>query len=536
MRTGTPAGRDRLIRRATIQDRLYLMRTERFLLLLVAGWLLGGFLPVARALSHAQTETQTQVPAPAVLALTGGTIVDVSNWGRSAADLHNAVVLIQDGKITDVGAAGIVTVPKGARVIDCTGKFIIPGLVDGLTGMSTQGQADATLYMGITTSVVRSDRVHGRADFALNPAPHLYPIDSVGTTDSYSRLIGQTDWDGRLRQNGRATELSPDESMRQLADTAHLGTRVVMIGPAVTAANTQAIIAHAHQLGLVAYGEFAATPYQVGIEAGVDALVHMGRYELGVVPDELQRPLTTDPEGTAASTAYDYAERLPPSDPHVREYARFIAAHHVALMPTFATYYERLPEHRNLWDEPAASLLDPAYMYDPPDRKTGEMIYPLSSWQRHLPAVAQRYLEQNLQKKADQSAERLWKLNQALFTAFPHYLAASGAPVTGSFNGISLQVELEMLVRLGLSAREALAAATNNFSLQFHWNELGLIAPGRRADILVLDGDPTQNIWNARRISTLILEGSVVDRAALLKQQPAMDRSSGNTGGTGHVE
>ena len=48
-----------------------------------------------------------------------------------------------------------------------------------------------------------------------------------------------------------------------------------------------------------------------------------------------------------------------------------------------------------------------------------------------------------------------------------------------------------MLVRLGLSPREALAAATNNYALQFGWNELGQIAPGRRADILVLDGDPT---------------------------------------------
>ena len=57
--------------------------------------------------------------------------------------------------------------------------------------------------------------------------------------------------------------------------------------------------------------------------------------------------------------------------------------------------------------------------------------------------------------------------------------------------GISLHTELELLVRLGLSSREALAAATNNYSLQFGWNELGQITPGRRADILVVDGDPT---------------------------------------------
>jgi len=76
---------------------------------------------------------------------------------------------------------------------------------------------------------------------------------------------------------------------------------------------------------------------------------------------------------------------------------------------------------------------------------------------------------------------------------------------------------------MGLSPREALAAATNNYSLQFGWNELGQITPGRRADILVVDGDPTQNIWNARRISTLIMDGNVIDIGRLfhLGEPPA---------------
>jgi hypothetical protein len=288
------------------------------------------------------------------------------------------------------------------------------------------------------------------------------------------------------------------------------------IGHDVTAANAQWIIAHVHQLGLITYGEFVSTPYRVGVEAGVDALVRMGRYELGLVPDELQRPLVDDPEGTAATTAYDYSERLPSTDSHVRSYGEFLASHRSALMPMFATYFQRLPSHRNLWTEPAAALFDPARMFDPPDRKTGEMVYPLPGWSHRLPAGVQRYLEEGQRKKADQSAMRLWRINQVIFTAYPHYLAASGAPISGSFTGISLHVELEMLVRLGLTPREALAAATNNYALQFNWNELGLIAPGRRADILVVDADPTLSPWNVRRISTLILDGNVIDRDALL--------------------
>ncbi len=97
----------------------------------------------------------------------------------------------------------------------------------------------------------------------------------------------------------------------------------------------------------------------------------------------------------------------------------------------------------------------------------------------------------------------MWLISETIFAEYPHYLAASGAPVDGTMPGISLHTELEMLVRLGLSSREALAAATNNYAIQFGWNELGLVAPGRRADILVVDADPTVSIWNARRISLL---------------------------------
>jgi hypothetical protein len=269
-------------------------------------------------------------------------------------------------------------------------------------------------------------------------------------------------------------------------------------------------------MGLVTYGEFVATPYRVGIEAGVDALVHMGRYELGVIPDELERPLVDDPQGSSASTAYDYSERIPPNDLHLRAYGRFLASHHAALMPTFSLYFLKLPDHRNLWEEPAAALLDPSRMLNPSDRSTGELTYPLPFWTRHLPAVGQRWMEASQQKRADQEAMRLWRINETIFSAYPHYLAGSGADAMGTMPGISLHTELEMLVRLGLSPREALAAATNNYALQFGWNELGLIAPGRRADILAVDADPTANIWNARRISTLVFEGALVDRAALL--------------------
>jgi len=493
----------------------FLMRSFRHLHLGAVALVLTA---VAAWAAQAPTALAPKLPSSVPLVLVGGTVVDVTDWGRSAKDLPDAIVIIRDGRITDVGSRMAVTIPKGAQIIDCSGKFILPGLIDGFAGMNSQGQANANLYMGVTTVVAVSDARRGMVDLAASPSPHLYLMDSIGSTDNWSLLAKHPGWALKLREVARPLELSPEETARQLVESARLGTRAVRLGHNITAANAQLIIARAHQMGLVTYGAFVATPYQVGVEAGVDALPHMGRYELGVIPDELQRPLVEDSAGPAATTAYDYAQRLSPVDLHLRGYARFLASQHAALMPTFSLYYAQLPEHRNLWLDPAAKLLDPSRINEPTDRATGEMEYPLflSALVRRLPYSTQRWMEETQRKKADQSALQLWRINETIFSAYPHYLAASGAPVRSALPGISMHIELELLVRLGQSPREALAAATNNYSLQFGWHELGLIAPGRRADILVVDGNPTVNIWNVRRISALIMDGNLIDRQKLL--------------------
>jgi hypothetical protein len=480
------------------------MRIARLFIALVCGM----------ALASVSAHPQAEPAAPLVLA--GGTVVDVADWGHSARDIPGAIVVIREGKIVEVGLPGAVPIPKGARILDCTGKFLIPGLIDGYAGMNSQAQANANLYMGVTTVVARADYQRGFIDSSAQPSPHIYPIDTIGVTDNWSLLARQPEWVSKLREGPHPAELSPQDTARQMVDTAHRGTRVLLLTPPLTAANSQWIVARAHEMGLVTYGIFVATPYRVGVEAGVDALPQMDRYVLGVIPDELQRPLIDDPDGSAANTAYDYSEHVSPTDLRLRNYAHFLAAHRAALMPSFSLYYVNLPGHRNLWKEPAAALLDPARMFHPSDPAAGDMIYPLPTWTRRLPATAQRWMEEDLQKKAALTALRFWRINQTIFADLPHYLAASGADSMGTMPGVSLHTELELLVRLGLSPREALAAATNNYALQFGWNELGLIAAGRRADILVIDGDPTANIWNARRISSIVLDGEPLDRNSLL--------------------
>ena len=254
---------------------------------------------------------------------------------------------------------------------------------------------------------------------------------------------------------------------------------------------------------MVTYGEFIATPYSDALNDGVDNLLHMSRYELGLIPSRLQEPLVRDPEGAALGPAYAYLRQLQPSDPSVAAYAKQISTAGPALMPTLSLSYLQLPNHRNLWKEPAASILDPKGLHLPSDPATGEATV------KYSPNDARR-----LTTKDD---AQFFAINRALQVGHAPNLTGTGSPAFGTMPGISMHTELELLVRLGLTPREALAAATSNYSDRFAWHELGLVEAGRRADLLILAADPTVDITNSRKIHSVILDGVILDRDALLK-------------------
>jgi hypothetical protein len=444
-------------------------------------------------------------PDGGTLALVGATVVDVSGFGRSAADLHDSVILVRGATIAAVGPRGAVALPPGAHPVDVSGKFIIPGLVDGFAGINCQGQADANLFMGVTTVVGSGDDRRGRLFLTGSPSPHIYLMDSVGATDDYALFGQEPEWAAKLKGRDVDVELDWDDTSRMMDEQARKGIRALWLGWVLTASNTSRIIAKARQLGLAAYGEFIATPYPEGVRDGASTLLHMDRYSLGLITPEMQQPLAREPVGPAANKAYDFADDIPPRDPRVSAYGRLIARSRVALMPTFSLYYDRLPGHRNLWKTPVAALLDPKRVFRPTDPATGEPNYPSAA----------------VRARREWSALQTWEQNKALAAHHPVFLAASGSPVFGSLPGISMHVEMELLVRMGLSPREALAAATSNYADTFGWRELGSVTPGRRADLVVLDRDPTADIGNTERISLVVLEGKIVNRSAMLSERAA---------------
>jgi hypothetical protein len=446
---------------------------------------------------HAQSDK-----AQPAIALVGGTLIDVSNSGHSAHDISNAVVVLRAGKIEAAGPAAGVKVPKDAKAIDYTGTYILPGLIDGFAGLNSQAQANAWLYMGVTTIVGFQDERRGMLKRDANPSPHIYPLDGAGFIDQYSLLISLPQWSSKIKKGKEFQDLSEQETKAQIEELARRGTRALWVGQDLTAAQTKFIISECHRFGLITYGEFIATPYADALMNGFDVLLHMSRYELGLIPSRLQEPLVRDPFGPSLGPAYAYLRQLDPADPSIATYAKQISASRAALMPTLSLSYLQLPDHRNLWKEPAASILDRKGLHLPSDPVTGEATAKYASDdQRHLTTDDDLHF---------------WSINRALQVAHPPNLTGTGSPAFGTMPGISMHTELELLVRLGLTPREALAAATSNYSERFGWHELGLVEVGRRADLLVLAADPRVDITNSRKIHSVILEGVILDRDVLL--------------------
>jgi len=97
-------------------------------------------------------------------------------------------------------------------------------------------------------------------------------------------------------------------------------------------------------------------------------------------------------------------------------------------------------------------------------------------------------------------------------------LAGTDAPNPGTLHGASLHREMELLVHAGLMPVEALAAATSVPAARFKLADRGRIAPGMRADLLLVKGDPTTDIRATRRIARVWKGGVPIDRASYLAE------------------
>jgi creatinine amidohydrolase len=432
------------------------------------------------------------------LVLLGGTIVDTSDFGRSEDDITDSAVVIQGGKIVAAGPRNKIEIPAGAKVLDISGKFVIPGLNDAFATQNNQAHANAYLYMGVT-SIVGLDEPGGRRGplyLGAKPGPHVYRLESVSGYDENKPPAAST---ADLRKRGR--RLSAQELRDQVDALSRTGFKVLLLHYALSPEQTKVVVQRARELGLSTIGELGFTPYSEAIRLGVQAFVHVSRYSLELAPPEMRTQVAGAPFGHPREKFYEYLAHIRSSDPSLKRYASVLGSARVGLIPTLSLEYLDLPDHENPWKEPVAAILDPKDINLPANPAIGKRDQAFENAAANFPAGL---------------SESLFGIESEYCKAGAKYVAGSGTTAFGTMPGISLHTELKLLTRIGLSPRQALAAATVNFEELLGWKNVGRVKAGYNADLLVLDGNPAKNIANAKKISILIFNGEILDRQKLL--------------------
>jgi hypothetical protein len=434
------------------------------------------------------------------LVLEGGTIIDVSKFGKSGSDIKDSIVIIKDGQIIAAGPRKAVRIPAGAMVIKVAHKYIVPGLNDAFATQNNQAQANAHLYMGVT-SIVGSDEPGGRRGrlyLEANPSPRVYKMDVVTGYDE-ERLTPPPSSIADLRTRG--TALSEAQLVKQVDALVQSGIKVLLLYYSLSPEQVRVVVRHARELNIGTIGELGFTTYYEAIEAGVNAFVHTSRYSLELAPAELRKEVAGAPFGPPRVKYYQFLAGLNANDPAVKRYGSILASGRVGLIPTISLLYLDLPDHKNPWKEPAAAILDPKDIHLPANPLTGNRDAPDQSVQNSFPAGA---------------AENELRIEEQYQHAGAKYLAGSGTDAFGTLPGISLHTELKLLTRVGLTPREAIAAATSNFGDVFGWKSVGQVKAGYNADVLVLDENPLEDIEKLKKIHMVILKGEILDRDKLL--------------------
>jgi Amidohydrolase family len=461
---------------------------------------------IAFAVLAVSATAQTVTPQHQKIAIVGATLIDVSNYGHSTNDIADSVVLIDEGKIVAVGSTTQITIPSESTRIDAHGEFLVPGLVDGFGGLRTQAFANAYLYDGVTTVYVPTVLPNGGGDGELkivrnaSPGPRLFlGAPMTGYSEQGADPSDKPMLDHRLHDR----RLSNQQLIARVDQLADQGFRGVTISYDVWPDQVDVIVAENKRRGTATLAEPAFTTYPYAIHAGVSGLLRNDHYLLELAPPAVLLDRADNlGAGSAASRAICTVD---PASNEVADFGAQLAKSNTALMPTLSMEATAdALDVPNPWSAPSAALIKAADLDDPVDPSTGESAFLAS-------------LPRERRKRVRDCAWHKEAFDARLYQLGAKYLAGSSATSYGIMPGSGLHLELTLLHRIGLSPREAIAAATSNFADIYGWRDIGRIEPGRVADVLILNADPRGDLAALDHIDRIIFRGAVLHRQSLLE-------------------
>jgi imidazolonepropionase-like amidohydrolase len=402
----------------------------------------------------------TAQPA-SVTAIVGGRLID----GTGKPAVENSVVILQNGKIVAAGPAVGVTIPEGAQIVDAHGKSVLPGLWEMHAHFEQVEWGPIYLATGVTTARdVGNERefiVAARDAIAAGQGigPRLVMAGVVDGTGPFSLGVIRVD--------------TPEQGREQVQKYKAADFQQIKIYSSVKPEILKVVTAEAHRLGMTVTGHipFGMNAIQ-GIEDGMDQINHV----------EYLMPLMVDPK----------SHTINPDAPNVKKVITLLLEHHIVVDDTLALM---------------EVILHP-------------LDHPISGFEPGILKVAPE-LREGLETMGAPPAKA--EQSDATFRALMatvRILHQAGVPIVAgtdqSVPGFSLDREIELYVQAGFTPMEAIQAATLVPARAMGMEkDSGTIEPGKRADVILVDGNPLENISDIRKVSAVFAAGKMYQPAAL---------------------
>lgn len=421
-------------------------------------------------------------PGRGMIALEGVTLID----GAGGPAKTDALILVKDGAIKAVARVNEIKVPRGAQRMSLIGKTVIPGLVDA-HAVVERWALSRYLAWGVTT--VRDMNSPGDSGYAIKKDLDL------GSVIGPRMFTAGPGIDGMPATLPGATAVAGDEEARQAVDQrAVAGADHVVVYTKITADLLRAMVDEAKTLRLRVAAYVGKIDAITAARAGVVSLEHLSGIVQAAASDPSSYFRAYDlflPGLTAEETGWGTLD-----SGVVARVAAALAATHVAIVPT-------LVQHESF-----AHLDDPALL-----SRLGMSDVPTGDGNR-VRAVTD-LLQRSGWHASDFAAFRRGRARQDQFVR--EFKAAGGLIAAGTnasdpllVPGASLHEEMALLVNAGLTPIEAITAASRHGAEVLGADSLGMLVPGKLADLVVLNRSPAEDITATRDIAWVMVRGRVV--------------------------
>jgi imidazolonepropionase-like amidohydrolase len=467
-----------------------------------------------RFLDRAALDTLLERAVQADLAITNANIVDVTD----GALLRDQTVLVAGNRIVQIGPAGGTTVPAGAEVVDAAGAYLMPGLWDMHAHAAREDRIESFFRLFLANGITGFRDMWGSLDVAAHARARVQAGELPGPTRF---VVAGNLVDGPVATwPGSQTARTPQDG-RRLVDSLHAaGAPFIKVYHGLLPETFLAIAERARELDIPFAGH---VPFLVRAADAAAAGQRSNEHLFGVLEG-----CSADEEAILAGFAGSLAAAEP------RDISAGVVIMLERVQRAVATQDDdtcrRLASRfieNGTWQVPTlVSLRGKAYpraLTAAGDPRT-RYFTPPQDW------APGRFGTMTADQEAVVRAG--WESQQQIVGVMAAsgvpFLAGTDAPVTWAFPGFAIHDELALLVEAGLTPVQALQAATLN-PAQFlgRTADLGTVAEGRLADLVLLDANPLEDIANTTRIRAVVADGRLYRRAdldRLLAEAEALNR------------